>query len=67
MLELQMVSAQLQFNDGQAADTLPSNMPAIESLEATCDGDNMNVKVTLDRPYDGIIYSKGYFSDPACR
>ncbi|XP_044739063.1 uncharacterized protein LOC123300509 [Chrysoperla carnea] len=41
--------------------------PHIHAIDVECSKEQMTVNIEFNRPYDGIIYSKGYFSDPACR
>lgn len=36
-------------------------------MEVQCSKNGMSVDVEFDLPFDGIIFSKGHFSDPACR
>ena len=43
------------------------NMPQISKMEVQCAKSGMAVDVEFDQPFDGIIFSKGHFSDPACR
>lgn len=43
------------------------NMPQISKMEVQCSKNGMSVDVEFDLPFDGIIFSKGHFSDPACR
>ncbi|KAG1657240.1 hypothetical protein GQR58_023478 [Nymphon striatum] len=64
--EPELVVCQLNF-DGPSTEVLALNMPQIQTLDVKCDKTEMNVRVVFDRPYDGIIFSKGHFSDPACR
>ncbi|XP_076351339.1 uncharacterized protein LOC143247342 isoform X1 [Tachypleus tridentatus] len=42
-------------------------MPQITSLKVQCEKTGMIVSVEFDRPFNGIIYSKGYYSSPGCR
>lgn len=41
-------------------------MPQIVNIEAQCQLSGMTVTIDFDRPYDGIIYSKGAFYTPGC-
>lgn len=43
------------------------NMPQITKMEIKCTKDSMKVDIEFDIPFQGIIFSKGHFSDPACR
>ncbi|KAE8752514.1 hypothetical protein FOCC_FOCC000636 [Frankliniella occidentalis] len=41
--------------------------PHIHAIDVQCAKDMMTITIEFDKPYDGIIYSKGYFKDPNCR
>ena len=45
------------------------NKIKIELIDVKCDKNEngMQVNVVFSHPFDGIIYSQGYFSDPKCR
>jgi len=40
--------------------------PKIQAIEAKCSKDAIQVRITYDKPFDGIIYAKGYYEDPQC-
>ncbi|XP_022253032.1 uncharacterized protein LOC111088153 [Limulus polyphemus] len=42
-------------------------MPQITTLDVRCERTGMTVNVQFDRPYNGIIFSKGYYSIPSCQ
>ncbi|XP_013778928.1 uncharacterized protein LOC106463446 [Limulus polyphemus] len=42
-------------------------MPQITSLDVQCEKTGMTVHVEFDRPYNGIIFSKGHYSTASCR
>ncbi|KAF2359488.1 Zona pellucida domain [Trinorchestia longiramus] len=42
------------------------DMPSITNLQVQCDKTYMRVSVEFDRPFHGMIFSKGYFSDASC-
>ncbi|XP_076328757.1 uncharacterized protein LOC143234944 isoform X2 [Tachypleus tridentatus] len=42
-------------------------MPQLISLDVQCEKTGMTVSVQFDRPYNGIIFSKGYYSIPSCQ
>ncbi|KAI9553826.1 hypothetical protein GHT06_019095 [Daphnia sinensis] len=52
---------------GVRSAALMMNMPQISKMEVQCSKNGMSVDVEFDLPFDGIIFSKGHFSDPACR
>jgi hypothetical protein len=41
-------------------------MPKITSLDVTCEKNLMKVMVEFDKPFYGIIFSKGHYSDVNC-
>ena len=41
-------------------------MPKITSLDVTCEKNLMKVYVEFDKPFYGIIFSKGHYSDVNC-
>ena len=40
--------------------------PKIKSVEAKCSKEAIDVRVTYDKPFDGIIYAKDHYSDLSC-
>lgn len=42
------------------------DMPTITNLQVQCDKTYMRVSVEFDRPFHGMIFSKGHFSDSNC-
>lgn len=46
---------------------LPSpDRPKIQNIEVQCEKSSMRVSVSFDRPFYGMIFSKGHYSDQAC-
>jgi hypothetical protein len=45
----------------------PANMPTITGLDVTCEKTGMTVNLQFSAPFNGVIFSKGHFSNPACR
>lgn len=43
------------------------NMPQITKMEVECAKDGMKVDIEFSIPFEGIIFSKGHFSEPECR
>ncbi|CAL4141552.1 unnamed protein product, partial [Meganyctiphanes norvegica] len=41
-------------------------MPQLVGLDVKCARAGMTVHIEFDRPFPGVIYSKGYFYDPKC-
>ncbi|KAK5648647.1 hypothetical protein RI129_003539 [Pyrocoelia pectoralis] len=41
--------------------------PHIHAIDVECSKDMMTINIEFNRQFDGIIYSKGHFSDPNCR
>ncbi len=58
-----MVSAQIE-NQQPAATAM---MPQITKMDVQCAKTGMTVDIEFNAPFNGIIFSKGHFSDPACR
>jgi len=44
----------------------PSNMAMIKDLQVQCEKDMMRVRVLFDRPFYGMIFSKGHYSNINC-
>ena len=44
----------------------PSDMANIDSLDVMCGKTHMEVQITFDRPYNGIIFSKGAVDQYNC-
>jgi len=44
----------------------PSNMPMITGLDVTCEKSGMTVNLQFSAPFNGVVFSKGHFSNPAC-
>jgi len=42
------------------------DMPQIKSLNVKCEKNHMKVNMEFDRPFYGMIFSKGHYSDPKC-
>jgi len=42
------------------------DMPQIKVLQVQCEKSHMRVNIEFDRPFYGLIFSKGYYSDPHC-
>jgi len=45
----------------------PVNMPTITGLDVTCEKTGMTVNLQFSAPFNGVVFSKGHFSNPACR
>lgn len=42
------------------------DMPQIKHLQVQCEKTSMRVNIEFDRPFYGMIFSKGFYSDPHC-
>merc|ERR1719367_767038 len=42
-------------------------MPQITGLDVTCEKTGMIVNLQFSSPFNGVVFSKGHFSNPACR
>ncbi|XP_054164827.1 uncharacterized protein LOC128962478 [Oppia nitens] len=40
--------------------------PKIQTIEAKCSKDTIHVRITYDRPFDGLIYTKDHYNDKMC-
>lgn len=41
-------------------------MAQIQDLQVQCEKDSMKVKIIFDRPFYGLIFSKGHYSSLNC-
>lgn len=44
----------------------PTDMPQIKHLQVQCEKTHMRVNIEFDRSFYGMIFSKGFYSDPHC-
>uniref|UniRef100_A0A0P5KYS3 Zona pellucida domain-containing protein n=1 Tax=Daphnia magna TaxID=35525 RepID=A0A0P5KYS3_9CRUS len=44
----------------------PSDQPQIKNLQVQCEKTHMRVNIEFDRPFYGMIFSKGHYSDSNC-
>ena len=44
----------------------PSNMAMIKDLQVQCEKDMMRVRISFDRPFYGMVFSKGHYSNINC-
>jgi len=44
----------------------PANMAQIKDLQVQCEKDLMRVRVVFDRPFYGMVFSKGFYSNVNC-
>ena len=42
------------------------DLPQIQDIQVQCEKTSIRVNVKFDRPFYGMIFSKGYYSDPSC-
>ena len=42
------------------------DLPAIQDIQVQCEKTSIRVNVKFDRPFYGMIFSKGFYSDPKC-
>ncbi|XP_015788628.1 uncharacterized protein LOC107365610 [Tetranychus urticae] len=42
------------------------DVPLIKGIHVRCEKNSMSVKVDFDRPFYGVIFSKGHYNDPKC-
>jgi len=48
------------------ANTQPANMAQIQDLEVQCEKDLFRVRIKFDRPFYGMVFSKGFYSNVNC-
>lgn len=59
----------IQSNEGGPDDPWPlatPDMPQIKHLQVQCEKTHMRVNIEFDRPFYGMIFSKGFYSDQHC-
>jgi len=44
----------------------PANMAQIKDLQVQCEKDLMRVRIVFDRPFYGMVFSKGHYSNVNC-
>lgn len=44
----------------------PNDSPQIKNLQVQCEKTHMRVNIEFDRPFYGMIFSKGFYSDGHC-
>ena len=44
----------------------PVNLPQIQNLEVMCAKDHMEVQLSFDKPFTGLVFSKGQFGQDNC-
>jgi len=44
----------------------PANMAQIQDLQVQCEKDMMRVRIIFDRPFYGMVFSKGHYSNANC-
>jgi len=42
------------------------DMPQIQDIQVQCEKTSIRVNVKFDRPFYGMVFSKGFYSDPNC-
>nr|CAD7201035.1 unnamed protein product [Timema douglasi] len=47
--------------------TSEGHPPHIHEIDVQCAKDQMTINLEFNTPFDGVIYSKGFYSQPACR
>lgn len=54
---------------GTTSDQWPQtrgDMPQIKGLNVKCEKNYMKVNIEFDRPFYGMVFSKGHYNDPKC-
>ncbi|XP_076681474.1 uncharacterized protein LOC143375823 isoform X2 [Andrena cerasifolii] len=52
---------------GAVEDDDSKHPPHIHALDVQCSKTMMTINIEFNRAFDGVIYSKGYFTNPECR
>ena len=55
-----------QLQDDTWPISAPVDQPQIKNLQVQCEKTHMSVNIEFDRPFYGMIFSKGHYSDPNC-
>jgi len=63
---LQVCGAQNSITSDLWHQERPLNLPQIENLEVMCAKDHMEVQLSFDKPFDGLVFSKGQFGSDNC-
>ncbi|XP_012165181.1 uncharacterized protein LOC100646467 isoform X2 [Bombus terrestris] len=53
--------------EGNAEDDDLKHPPHIHALDVECSKTMMTINIEFNRVFDGVIYSKGFFTNPDCR
>ncbi|XP_066940239.1 adhesive plaque matrix protein-like isoform X1 [Macrobrachium rosenbergii] len=67
LLVIKVAAGQLSLGNDVELVPAMANMAQITSLDVQCEKSGMTVNVEFSQPFDGVIFSKGHFSNPACR
>ncbi|VVC33437.1 Zona pellucida domain [Cinara cedri] len=54
-------------NDVQSNPNDALHPPHIHQMNVQCSKDSMTIDVEFNKPYDGVVYSKGFYNNPECR
>jgi len=55
-----------QTNDDDIWPATQPDLPQIQDIQVQCEKTSIRVNVKFDRPFYGMIFSKGFYSDPNC-
>ena len=56
----------LTFQDDDIWPATQPDLPQIQDIQVQCEKTSVRVNVKFDRPFYGMIFSKGFYSDPNC-
>ncbi|XP_054275827.1 uncharacterized protein LOC128994989 isoform X2 [Macrosteles quadrilineatus] len=52
---------------GNGIDSDESHPPHIHEINVQCAKDMMTIDIEFNRPFNGVVYSKGFYNNPECR
>lgn len=58
--------AAAQEDDVWPAKGSDADQPQIEDIQVQCEKTSIRVNIKFDRPFYGMVFSKGFYSDPNC-
>ena len=67
LCQIQSLRQSRRVDGGLGGQGGPANMPQITGLDVTCEKTGMMVSLQFSAPFNGVVFSKGHFSNPACR
>lgn len=66
IIEIHLITYSIFSAADAWANSQPANMAQIQDLEVQCEKDLFRVRIKFDRPFYGMVFSKGYYSNVNC-